>query len=111
MGEHQLRLWDQMLRAIEACLDGHMNLRDVVGNLEGSLYASELKDTKLIREFHAHWDPLYGPLETAYACSLELGTPFDEKDLERRLRPGLDAMRQFLLDSRERVEAYDPGDY
>ncbi|NOX58729.1 MAG: hypothetical protein GXP29_07725 [Planctomycetes bacterium] len=101
MGEHQLRLWGYMIEATEEYLADAITLRHVIGQLEGSLDASELKNEELIREFYALWEPL----EIEYACNLEMGTPLDDA----MLRQSVEAMRKFLIRTKERVYAYDPS--
>ena len=92
-----------MLRAIEDYLSGQMHLGRLVGFLEMSLDASELKDESLIRGFYECWEPL----EVEYACNLEMGTPINEE----RLHHAVEAMKAFLLRTRALVEAYDPGKF
>lgn len=101
MGEHQLRLWGYMILATEEYLAGAITLCQVIDQLKGSLDASELKREKLICEFYALWEPL----EIQYACNLEMGTPFDDV----KVRQGVEAMKEFLIRTKEEVSAYDPS--
>jgi hypothetical protein len=90
-----------MIEATDHYLAQRISLREVVGHLEASLDASEMKDEDLIREFYDYW----GPLEVAFACNLETGMPIDEVGIRREV----EAMRAFLLRTRNRVKACDPG--
>jgi hypothetical protein len=56
--EHQLRLWSNMLKAIEKYRKGGLQYFDVVGELEGALDAGSFKDTDLIERWYSFWIPL-----------------------------------------------------
>jgi hypothetical protein len=59
MNEHQKRLWQHMIDVIENYLDkNNENFHDVVGELEGALDASEIKNSELISEWYDYWTPL-----------------------------------------------------
>jgi hypothetical protein len=58
LNEHQLRLWNKMLKSIESFRKGKLQYFDLVGELEGALYAGEFKDEELIKKWYDSWGPL-----------------------------------------------------
>ena len=56
--EHQSRLWSRMLKSIEDFRTGKLQYFDLVGELEGALYAGEFKDEELIKKWYDFWGPL-----------------------------------------------------
>lgn len=59
MNEHQIRLWQGMIDSIESYLRGETeDFYGIVGELEGALDASEIKDEILIDEWYEFWTPL-----------------------------------------------------
>lgn len=56
--EHQSRLWSRMLKYIEDFRKGNLQYFDLVGELEGALYAGEFKDEELIKQWYDYWGPL-----------------------------------------------------
>ena len=103
MGEHQIRLWQHMLTAIDAYLAGEMALAEVTGRLEGSLDASEIKDAILIHDFYEHW----GDIECINAPSPDPNSVSDKK----LAREAVERMRVFLLGAESRFRDYNPGRY
>ncbi len=59
MNEHQQRLWQNMIGLIQAFLNGETgDFYGTVGELEGALDASEIKDPSLINQWYDFWTPL-----------------------------------------------------
>jgi hypothetical protein len=87
MNEHQLRLLKNMINLIDSFLDNeNQKFFDIVGELEGALDASEIKDTNLINQWYDFWTPL----ETRRV--LEGNQPNRDKAIEE-----LEAMKSFLI--------------
>jgi hypothetical protein len=59
MNEHQRRLWRSMISLIQSYLNGKTDdFYGIVGELEGALDASEIKDVELINQWYDFWTPL-----------------------------------------------------
>lgn len=59
MNEHQRQLWQNMIDLIESYLKNEsQDFYGIVGKLEESLDASEIKDTILINQWYDFWTPL-----------------------------------------------------
>ena len=59
MSEYQQRLWQSMIDLIQSYIEGKTeDFYSVVGNLEGALDASEIKDDALVKEWYDFWTPL-----------------------------------------------------
>jgi hypothetical protein len=58
LNDHQSRLWGDMLKSISCFRTGQLSYNNLVGNLEGGLDASELKDQRIIEQWYNHWIPL-----------------------------------------------------
>lgn len=59
MTDHQKRLWLSMIDMIQNYLDGkNEDFFSLVGNLEGALDASDIKDDILINQWYDFWTPL-----------------------------------------------------
>lgn len=59
MNMHQKELWQKMIDIIENyLLDRTDDFCSTVGNLEGALDASEIKDQVVINDWYDHWTPL-----------------------------------------------------
>jgi len=56
--EHQSKLWNSMLKFINDFRKGELGYFDLVGKLEGALYAGEFKDEELIKQWYNFWTPL-----------------------------------------------------
>jgi len=56
--EHQTRLWISMLKSIESFRKGELHFFNLVGTLEGALYAGEFKDKELIDKWYDFWGEL-----------------------------------------------------
>ncbi len=56
--EHQLRLWDSMLRSIADFREGKIQYYDFVGALEGALDAGEFQNKHIIEQWYRYWTPL-----------------------------------------------------
>ena len=56
--ELQLRLWNDMLKAIEDFRDGKIKYFDLVYGLEGALDAGEFRDKSLVEQWYDYWIPL-----------------------------------------------------
>jgi hypothetical protein len=87
LNEHQRGLWIKMINLIESYLNvDNEDYYEIVGDLEGALDASEIKDSNLINEWYDFW----GPLEIRRAIQ---GNNSDKiKAIEE-----LNAMKNFLL--------------
>lgn len=87
MNEHQQRLWASMISLIDSYLSGeNQDFYGVVGNLEGALDASEIKNKQLINQWYDFWTPL----ETRRAVEGKLLNR--DKAIEE-----LKAMKSFLI--------------
>lgn len=78
MAEFQARHWRRMIDIVDEYLGGRLELGALVGALESSLHASELKDEQLKRLFMDHW----APFEIAYAVAREMGTAIDDEQMK-----------------------------
>ena len=59
MNEHQLRIWHSMIDLIQAYLDGNTDdFYGTVGQLEGALDASDIRDRVTIDQWYDFWTPL-----------------------------------------------------
>ncbi|PJD95112.1 MAG: hypothetical protein CK425_09280 [Parachlamydia sp.] len=91
MNEHQKRLWQNMINLIQGYLDGKTeDFYKIVGELEGNLDASEIKDTTLISQWYGFWMPL----EVRRAIE---GNPINKKQAIAELI----AMKEFLLSNND----------
>ncbi len=85
--KHQIRLWKSMIEFIESYLNHEtQDFYKVVGELEGALDASEIKDNDLINQWYDFWIPL----EIRRAVQ---GNYVDRTKAEEELL----AMKEFLL--------------
>lgn len=59
MSEYQQRLWQSMIDLIQSYIEGKTeDFYSIVGNLEGALDASEIKNNDLVKEWYDFWTPL-----------------------------------------------------
>jgi hypothetical protein len=59
MNKHQHRLWESMIVMIDGYINNEsQDFYGIVGKLEGSLDASEIKDNNLINQWYDFWTPL-----------------------------------------------------
>ena len=100
MAEFQGRHWRRMIDAVDDYLGGRLDLGALVGALESSLRASELKDEGLKRQFVDHW----GPFEAAYAIAKEMGMAIDQE----QMRATAVKMRAFLSRTLDEVTRAGP---
>lgn len=56
--EHQLRLFDNMLKSIADFRKGDIPFYDFVGGLEGALHADEFHNEDLTEQWYVYWTPL-----------------------------------------------------
>jgi hypothetical protein len=56
--EHQLRLWNSMIKSIESFRKGELPYHNFVDELEGALDAGEFQNKELIRKWYDFWTPL-----------------------------------------------------
>jgi hypothetical protein len=56
--EHQNRLLCDMINVIEDFRRGEIQYSNVVGGLEGSLYAGEFQNEDFVRQWYDYWTPL-----------------------------------------------------
>ena len=91
MDNHQKRILKKMIDLIDDCLaNSHSDLYNAIGELEGFLDASEIKDKEFIGRWYEHWTPL----EIARADSSEQISPdFIDNNLK--------AMKEFIKKSLE----------
>lgn len=93
MDDHQLRLWGQMLRAVEDYRVGRKDFPSLVGELQGAMDAGDFRDYSLVKEWYALWTPL----ETYSAlCSEGLLPPASDLEAREKLEADVDAMYRFL---------------
>jgi len=87
MNEHQQRLWQNMIDLIQSYLNGETeDFYGVVGELEGALDASEIRDADLINQWYDLWTPL------------EIRRAVEGNNVNKiKALAELKAMRQFLL--------------
>ena len=87
--DHQKRLWQSMINVISQYLKrSNSDFHSLVGDIEGALDASELKDTELITKWYEYW----GPLEEFRAGAACEGRKVAYDDVREELR----AMMKFL---------------
>jgi hypothetical protein len=87
--DHQRRLWQSMIDMISQYLErSSSDFYSLVGELEGALDASELKDAELVTQWYEYW----GPLETWRATKAYEGKNVAYDDVKEEL----DAMLEFL---------------
>ena len=82
--QHQARLWSSMLKFIKDFREGKLTYSDLIGKLEGTLYAGEFKDEELIEK----WYELWGKLELWNAAILNsdvTGYIFNIEDVNQDL--------------------------
>lgn len=89
LNEHQLRLWNSMIKFIDDYLKGDITFSQLVSSLEGSLGAGEFKNQNLIKE----WYRLWTPLEIYKAVKLDKAEPMRKEDITK----DVEAMRAFLV--------------
>lgn len=88
--DHQLRLWNRMIYAIEDYKNNAISFSKLVSELHGALQASEFKDEQLIKE----WYNLWGSLEIHNAVK------GDTINKEKVIKD-LEDMRNFLIEQLE----------
>ncbi len=87
LNDHQLRLWHRMIHLIQKYLKGESNdFFGTVGELEGALYAAEIKDRNLVQRWFDFWEPLEIQRAVDGTCTDRLA-----------VKKNLVAMKQFLL--------------
>src|SRR5258708_7849057 len=91
--EHQLRLWNHMVRLVDAYIKEEIEFHSLVGSLEGALDAGEFKNNELTRQWRKFW----GSLENYNAVMLDKG----EKPKKEYIIEKVEAMRKFLLEQLE----------
>lgn len=92
MNEHQQRLWQRMINAIDSYLsEEDEDFFKLVGDLEGNLDASEIKDSILIGEWYDFWTSL----EIVRAVALDEGNFVDKAEVIE----DLEDMKRFLIKS------------
>lgn len=92
--DHQKRLWHSMIDMISQYLkQSSSDFYRLVGNLEGALDASELKDAELITKWYEYW----GPLEIRRASAACEGGKVAYEDAKEELS----AMMEFLCSIEE----------
>lgn len=90
MTDHQKRLWQSMIDSIQLYLDGQTeDFYNLVGKLEGTLDAADIKDDALINQWYNYWTPL----EIRRAVD---GNNIDKQKVEKELIE----MKEFLLKNR-----------
>lgn len=86
--DHQLRLWNSMLKLIEDYLKEKMTFPQLVESLEEILQAGEFKDEAMIKEWYNFW----GPLEIYRAIKADRGEPVKREEIMK----DIEAMKQFF---------------
>lgn len=87
--DHQKRLWQSMIDMISQYLEqSSSDFYGLVGNLEGALDASELKDAELVNKWYEYW----GPLEIRRANAACEGGNVSYENVKEELN----AMMEFL---------------
>ena len=86
--EHQLRLWDNMIKFIDEYTENKINFSQLVSNLRGALQAGEFKGEELIKKWYEFW----GALEIYNAVSLENGEIVKKEEVIKDIQK----MRKYL---------------
>ena len=98
LSNHQKRLWQSMINVISQYLKrSSSDFDNLVGELEGALDASGLKNAELVTKWYEYW----GPLEEFRASAACEGRKVAYEDVKEYL----DAMIEFLRSIRREWEA------
>lgn len=96
--DHQKRLWQSMIDMVSQYLNqSSSDFYSLVGNLEGALDASELKDPALVTKWYKYW----GPLEIRRGCAAyeDGNVAYDD------VKEDLSAMMEFLCSIEQELGA------